>query len=727
VARLARGYASTFGAGDWGETVGRWHDLGKLSDAWQAYIRKTADIDAAEEGASRGPDHSTFGAQHAASMYPGPTAVIGHLLAAAIAGHHGGLPDSSSGEDSIAASTLGVRLTKDVDPVEVPPEDTVAPKLTMPFKSSGEARLGFELSFFARMLFSCLVDADRTATEAFCNSPRADQRAQPKPTIGELLAALDAHQSRRDASLQLDPARAASRVNRVRASVLADCVSAAALVPGFFSLNVPTGGGKTLSSLAFALNHASRHALHRVVVAVPFTSIIEQNAQVYRDAIGPCAARGLIEHHSNLTLDASRRQNHLAVENWDAPLIVTTNVQLYESLFAGKTTPCRKLHRLARSVIVLDEAQTIPIDLLRPTLEALRELVLHYGCTIVLCTATQPALEHRADDFEIGLRDVRPIIRDEPALFASLKRVQVERAGRLSDEELADRLATESRVLCVVNTRAHAAKVFNAIRSRVGKSDGCFHLSTLMCAKHRRDVLAVVRQRLRDGKPCRVVSTQLIEAGVDVDFPVVYRAPAGFDSIAQSAGRCNREGRLASGRVVLFESDSPVPPGLLRAAADCARELTPDHPDPLAPASVFAYFKHLYWMRNHTWDKHEVLDCFPFERNNYKFLPFQFRTAAERYRIIREEQTPILVPYTDAGRQLIARALRDDAVDYQLMRDAQPFVVSLREYDVAKLVRNNVVHAAPSGLLTLANPAAYSLDPGLLFDVAGFDPDSTVV
>ena len=327
--------------------------------------------------------------------------------------------------------------------------------------------------------------------------------------------------------------------------MLADCLAAAPLAPGFFALNVPTGGGKTYSSLAFALAHALAHDLRRVVVAIPFTSIIEQTADAYRQALGVLTERGLVEHHCSLAPAKDTRANQLAAENWDAPLVVTTNVQLYESLFAAAATPCRKVHRLVRSVIVLDEAQTIPVELLRPTLLALQELVCHYGCTVVLCTATQPALEWRAGEFELGLRNVRPIIQDQAALFAALRRVEVVRVGRLGDEALADLIAAEHAALCIVNTRRHAAELYDALVARGGPA-GCYHLSTFMCAQHRRDQLAEIRRRLRDSQPCRLVSTQLIEAGVDVDFPAVYRAPAGFDSLAQAAGRCNREGSRAA-------------------------------------------------------------------------------------------------------------------------------------------------------------------------------------
>ena len=716
VAGLARSFAAAFGAGDWGEVLGRWHDLGKRSNEFQDYLRATADPDAAEnEDAPGRVDHSTFGAQHAAKIVGGH---FGQLLAFCIAGHHGRWPDASSDEELSRGSTLHARLRKNVPAVSVPPEESAAPKLKLPFPPSLDVA-SFQVSFFTRMVFSALVDADRTATEEFCDAPQAAERCQAKPAIAELGNSLDVflRQLRTDAP--------PTPVNRLRASVLADCRAAASLPPGFFSLNVPTGGGKTYAALAFAIRHAQAHDLRRVVVAIPFTSIIEQTADAYRDALGSLAARGLIEHHSNIDPKKDTRHNKLAAENWDAPLIVTTNVQLYESLFAAATTPCRKLHRLARSVIVLDEAQTIPVELLHPTLLALKELVAHYGCTVVLCTATQPALEWRQKEFEIGIADVQRIIRDAPALFSALKRVEVTRLGKLTDDELVDRLSRERAALCVVNTRPHASKLFDAMVARCSKK-GCYHLSTFMCAQHRRDTLAEIRRGLKNGKPCRVISTQLIEAGVDVDFPAVYRGPAGFDSVAQSAGRCNREGRLevdgrpALGRVYVFDTESPPPPGLLRAAAQCGRELIGRYADPIAPDAVEAYFRLFYWSQQHQWDKHEVLAALAddFRRRE---LQLKFRTAALRYQIIRDEQTPILVPYDGHARVLRDRLLRSSEVDFVMLRNAQRYIVGVRENLLTVMREKAILVEHDSGLWVLVNDSAYSVEKGLSPDAAGID------
>jgi CRISPR-associated endonuclease/helicase Cas3 len=569
------------------------------------------------------------------------------------------------------------------------------------------------------MIFSALIDADRLATEAFCDPAESKRRCVAHPDIGVLARVLSE-------SIDRLAARAEKKlVNEVRADVLAQCRAEARESPGFFSLNVPTGGGKTLSSMDFALRHASAHGLRRVIVAVPFTTIIEQTADVYRRALGEGGAECLIEHHSNLEPTRDTRANKLATENWDASLILTTNVQLFESLFAARTTPCRKLHRIARSVIVLDEVQTLPVEFLKPTLRALRELVEHYGCSVVLCTATQPALE-KDETFTIGLENVRPIIHDAPKLFQVLKRVEVERAGKLTDAELADRMAKERSVLCIVNTRAHAAALYDALR--LAEAEGVYHLSTNMCAAHRRVVLADIRERLKDGKACRLVSTQLVEAGVDVDFDVVYRAPAGFDSVAQAAGRCNREGRLERGRVCLFDTEAPPPPGMLRQSAELGRELSGKYADPLAPNAVQEYFRMLYWIHEKRWDKHEVMPCFRATPRD-KELAYQFRSAAERYRLIEDTQTQVLVVYDETSRSLRDRMLLGDAGGFIDFRVAQRYLVGVYDQTKIALRQSGAIeeHKTGSGLWLLLNERAYTETKGLSISDARYTAQDCVV
>ena len=523
-----------FHAGDWARLAGLWHDLGKYSAAFQHYLRSASSPDphvADGLGAPGHIDHSTAGAQHAVSRI----GILGHLLAYSIAGHHSGLLDGRG-----PGSCLDARLAKVVESwSHAPKAVSVAPEPTVPAfvaKALG-GRDAFSVAFFVRMVFSCLVDADFLDTERFMDPEKAAERPTwPSDVLMRMEASLDAHMTK----LQSD----STPVNVERSKVREVCLAAAVKRSGLFSLTVPTGGGKTLSSLAFALRHAQCHGLRRVVYVVPFTTITEQNAEQFRKVMAPLKSNPVVEHHSNLDAGSETVASRLVTENWDAPLVVTTSVQFYDSIFAARPSRCRKLHNLARTVIILDEAQTLPVDYLEPCLRGLRELTANYGSTAVLCTATQPAVQWR-DDFRIGLEDVREIIPDPPRLYANLKRVAVEYLDKLTDAALAERIVEHDQVLCIVNTRRHARMLYEAIGER---SEQHFHLSALMCPQHRTEVLTRIKDQLAARQTCRVISTQLIECGVDIDFPIVYRSLAGVDSIAQAAGRCNRNGAQTKGQ-----------------------------------------------------------------------------------------------------------------------------------------------------------------------------------
>ena len=734
---LAADFASGFGASEWGRLAGLWHDLGKFSDAFQDYLHTSATSGSGlhvAEIAGR-VDHSTVGAQHAARQARIP---LGRLLAYCIAGHHAGLPDNEGGDSGLSA-----RLLKRVEPVDAAPKALLdrtlpaPPRLKLPADASS-ARRGFTLAFFTRMLFSCLVDADFLDTEQFVDRARAAQRPGNRSPCTELRDRLNAYLEEKQRQAP------DTHVNRVRREVLEACRTGATLASGFFSLNVPTGGGKTLSSLAFALSHAAAHELRRVVYAIPFTSIIEQTADVFREALGDLRAE-VLEHHGNLPTDDPARQSErsrLAAENFDATLIVTTNVQLFESLFAARTSRCRKLHRLAKSVIILDEAQTLPPELLAPTLAALEELVNNYGTTVVLCTATQPAIERR-DSFSIGLQGVRPLITEPTCLHQALRRTSVEVWGKTTNEELVARLRDESQALCIVNSRRHAADLFEALGDR-----DALHLSASMCAAHRSAVVGEIRRRLsRDANtPCRVISTQVIEAGVDVDFPAVYRARAGLDSVAQASGRCNREGRLLGadgrpglGRVYVFDYDSKTYPTspMIERAADAFREVAPDHPhDLLAPEAIDAYFRLHYWQQGgdhgRGWDlgvdRQSIMDCFRTDPN--VLLHAQFRTAADAYRLIDDAQTPVLVPYGERGKALIdeLERLPETPMPFLLRafdRNAQRYTVGVYERGLKSLLERGVVWERHERYYVV-NREAYDDKLGLTFDKLGADLDRTI-
>ncbi len=587
------------------------------------------------------------------------------------------------------------------------------------------------------MLFSCLVDGDFLDTERFMDARRAALRPSDGASCAELLDRLVAHL---DEKQQQAPD---TQVNRVRRDVLEACRSQSELHPGLFSLNVPTGGGKTLSSLSFALAHAVEHDLQRVVYAIPFTSIIEQTADVFREALGDLRTE-VLEHHSNLPADDPDRQSErtrLAAENFDATLIVTTNVQLFESLFAARTSRCRKLHRLAKSVIILDEAQTLPPQLLAPTLAAIEELVNNYGSTVVLCTATQPAVERR-ENFSIGLQYVRPLIAEPTRLHHALQRTSVQVWGRTTNEDLVSRLVTERQVLCIVNSRRHAIDVFRALGD-----PNALHLSASMCAAHRSAIVSEVRRRLaRDiNAPCRVISTQVIEAGVDVDFPAVYRARAGLDSVAQASGRCNREGRLvegsgraALGRVYVFDYDTKAYPTsqMIQRAADAFREVAPDHlNDLLAPEAIEAYFRLHYWQQGGQggcgWDRgadrQSIMKCFSADRT----LHAQFRAAAAAYRLIDDSQTPVLVPYSMRGAELIRELERlPEAPAPHLLREfdrrAQRYTVSVYDHGLKTLLERGLIWQRHDRYY-LVNGDAYHETLGLTFEALGPDLDRMII
>lgn len=564
------------------------------------------------------------------------------------------------------------------------------------------------------MLFSCLVDADFLETERFMDGAKAACR--------ETAASLDfvSLQTRLDAHCQMFASKtgtAMSNVNAVREEVRADCMAAAELPPGLFTLTVPTGGGKTLSSMAFALQHAKRHGLDRVIYVIPYTSIIEQNAQVFRNVFGDDA---VLEHHGNVDYEKAPYGMHLLAENWDAPIVVTTSVQFFESLHANRSSACRKLHNLARSVVILDEAQSLPIDLLRPCLRSLDELVRHYGTSVVLCTATQPAVlsgQLAKGGLKGGPEGCREIIPPACHLHDRLRRVTAMRIpGRITDAELLERIKEHPSALVVVNTRRHARELFEAARQFLSERP-VFHLSAQMCPQHRAEILDIVKGFLQLGKPCLLVSTQLIEAGVDIDFPCVFREMAGADSLAQAAGRCNREGRLeALGRVFFFESAENHPlPGFLATAAAKGREVLalPEFADDLlSPTLVTRYFELLYADQKQSLDRLNVLSALiPYHMPavNEDFLVYQFRTLGKSFHLISEPSISVFVPYGKEGHDLCEKLRKAYAPGERrrLVRKLSRYAVSLRGPEPRDANGNLIAELIHDTWWILSNPVQY--------------------
>ncbi len=659
-------------AHQWGYFTGLWHDLGKFSKEFQSFLRKAGG--APHEGEVHGKvDHSSAGAQHAIKKM----APFGHILAYPIAGHHSGLLDAKEN-----TASQRIRLQKIIKPTEEAPAELLNYELSeippsIKTALANPTSAGFSIGFFTRMLFSCLCDADFLATEKFMNPKQAHQRSDvPQKILQRMLKCLDYHLD------SLTKKAIDTPVNRNRADVLTDCRASAESAPGLFTLTVPTGGGKTLSSLSFALRHAVKYDLQRIIYVAPFTSIIEQNAEVYREVFQSLETPDfspVLEHHSSLSPEKETTRSRLATENWDAPLIVTTAVQLYESLFSCKTSKARKLHNVARSVIVLDEAQSLPVNLLNPCLSALRELTENYGATVVLCTATQPAIIYDEQFFPIGFKQCTEIIRDKATLFAALERVKIENKGTISDADLIREISEQPQSLCVVNRRQHAFQLFNLL----GENESNYHLSALMCPEHRSEILKAIKQRLKDGLPTRVISTQLVEAGVDVDFPVVFRALAGLDSIAQAAGRCNRDGRLTEpGTTYIFKPEHQEEEAYFRLTAQIAAQVIDLHEDLLGEDAIRCYFELYYHQQGKAskWDNKGIMDCFRVDAYDAEFpFHFDFKKAASEFRLIENDyQMPVIIPFDENSRQLIGQ-LRNETVPLhrRLFRGLQRYTVQI--------------------------------------------------
>jgi len=692
-------------AREWGRLAGLWHDLGKFAPEWQAYLKLKSDPHADEVAGK--VDHSTAGAQHSARETR-----LGPLISYIIAGHHAGLPDGIPG--------LRERILKDIKEWEAscPAEIKAGTLPNPPLSSQTDASPpgAFRLAFLLRMKFSALVDADFLCTEAFMSPGRTEQRhVWPEDVLEKMEHVLVEHLD------GFGPPQ--NKVDMERLHVRRQCEAASEKEPGFFDLTVPTGGGKTLASLLFALRHARRHGLRRVVCAIPFTSIIEQSADVYRDVFKKLSAEIgqdiVLEHHSNLDPEKETTRNHLAAENWDAPLIVTTNVQLFESLFACRTSSCRKLHRLAQSVIVLDEAQALPVRLLRPVLLAMRCLVHDFRSSVVLCTATQPALEQR-DDFDPGIAVacIRPIITDRVRLYNNLRRTRVEVLGPQSNDDLKDRVLSErGGSLVVVNTTKAARELYGRLDS---SGISRFHLSARMCPEHRSTVLKEVKRLLYEKRPLTLVSTQLIEAGVDVSFPAVFRAECGLDSLAQAAGRCNRNGELRDnagaevlGRVFAFKHDGYElsSPNLaeLRLAADDAGQLHARYADDLlALEAIDHYFRLHIWSAGQStngWDQPEVMGCFPEMRAKDWQFTIQFREAAKRFQMIPQATHSLIIPWQDAGTKLCEELRGLDKVKRPLTRAhyrrAQRYTVQVYEHEWKQFIHDGLVESLHDGSIHL--------------------------
>lgn len=751
VAALASGFADAFGYARWGYALGILHDGGKVSPEFQARLFG---------GAGKSFDHAELGAVMAEESFQSQATICGQLMAYAIAGHHGGMPNGIR-EDGATRTSLKKRLEK---PLGANDEDSFLKLLKdsglklpadgeleeIPLVKMGRSadrdpnRAIFSTTLLTRMLFSCLVDADYLDTEAFMTPVMAQARRESvskHSTLTELLDRLDNHMKALSSKAELSP------VNNARAQVFDACVAASSKDRGIFTLTVPTGGGKTLSSLAFALRHAISHGMTRIIYAIPFTSIVEQTADVFREVLGD---ENVLEHHSNYDFedlgDKERIRERLAVQNWDAPVIVTTNVQLLESLYANKPAKCRKLHNIVNSVIVLDEAQSLPDGLLTPSLAALEDLALDFNSSVVLCTATQPALIGRWP-FGSKAREIVPFQNELERAFGH--RTAFEFHGSVDFESLATVLAQCGQVLCVVGTKAKARAMYEEVAaclradsdtSGLDALDGLFHLSTNMTPLHRSAHIAEIRRRLgnreRVHDRCIVISTQLIEAGVDIDFPVVYREVAGVDSLVQAAGRCNRNGGPKMGIVHVFKfkdeqrfsktrSATALGTTWLDAMKALAERVIDRHGGVIDAATIRDFFEERYGTAGSKGlDQKEIykkLTSCDLPRS--KFQAIDFEDYARDFRIIDNNDMPVFVPWGTDGLRLMdeLRVSRKKGVaPAAMVMRLQRSTVSVPAWRFMDLQRAGYVDSVtfePINVLTIEqnNGSCYSDEVGILW------------
>lgn len=742
--------AAKFGAADWGSAAGLLHDIGKAKPGFQDYITsrgKKPSVPHAAAGAA-------FAALHYARACPRPfNGPVGRLLAFCIAGHHAGLANGLSAGGGLTPLNDRLDGAEDVSPWYRPRNLPAFDKAPRPILTAPNDP--FAWAFFTRMLFSALIDADRLETEAWSHESEQDSTLRGwDGKLAHLKQALDSHLSSRFA--RVEPTDA---LGRLRAEVLADCRAAACNPTGLFSLTVPTGGGKTLSSLAFALEHAAYHTdkIDRIIYVIPFTSIIDQTAEVFRSAVGDVDA--VLEHHSafddvklrrwlDCEEDIGIEKLRLAAQNWDRPIVVTTAVQFFESLFANAPGRSRKLHNIARSVVILDEAQTMPIKLMRPCLAALTELTRAYGTTVVLCTATQPALTRaefaKASDSKAppeALTNVKEIIADGRNLDRRLKRVSASvQEESVSDGDLIAALGATEQGLVILNNRRHARELFVALRK--AGSEGARHLTTAMTAAHRQHVLGMIRQDLIGNRPVRLVSTSLIEAGVDISFKAVWRAWAGLDQIVQAAGRCNRNGELGpgGGRLTIFEPEPKEGRGVpreLEQNAEAARRVlrNANGIDPLSPEAVAAYFRELLWARDDSGHWRRLDDVKVGEAGTHGImtaisqsasgLNFDFADIAAAFRMIEDSMVPVIIPARFNANAGAPQELLD-RIPYAksaggIARDLQRHIVQ-----IPRKARDGLITARSARAIAekqfgeqfveLTNESLYSPDHGLDWD-----------
>ncbi len=696
----AKGFASEFDCGDAAYLCGLLHDIGKYSEAFQKRIRNPL--------SSNRVDHSTAGAVELQKLDRSYIA-----LGMAVAGHHSGLLDG--GNITTASPEDGTyfgrhkKILEDYSgwKKELQPEISAICPATFPAFCTENT---FSLSFFIRMVFSCLVDADYLDTEAFMN--RGQVKRGGYDSLEALLHCFEEYVSD---WLEMEPADTGANTElcRQRNRILRECMkNGKEYSRGLYTLTVPTGGGKTTASMGFALNHACTHGLKRIIYVIPYTSVIDQNAAVFERIFGQ---ENVLEHHSGVSYDVSENEGEeknyrkaLATENWDAPIIVTTAVQFFESLYGSRSGKCRKLHNMANSVIIFDEAQTLPTPYLEPCVAAMAQLAKNYRSTIVLCTATQPALEERFQTYMPKYR-IREICSDTEELFAFFKRNVIKNIELLSAEELEERLRSREQVLCIVNRRKTAQELYQAL-----EEETAFCLTTLLCPADRKLKFTEIRERLYAGEKCRVIATSLLEAGVDLDFPQVYRQEAGLDSLIQAAGRCNREGRRPPEEQMVYSfrlegEESRYAAQSIAALREVWRRYEAiDDPD--AITFYFQYLRKLLGKENldqkeimKAWEKTSGGGCFP------------FATVSQNFHLIENDMKTVYIPLEEASDLL--KQVETGTADRDTYRKLGQYGVNVYASHFEELWRTGCLEEISKEVFVLRDINQYSRNTGLKMDV----------
>lgn len=679
-ARLCSEFAAAFDAAEQGYLAGISHDIGKYTEAFQRRLHGGPKV-----------DHATAGAIECARAGSGQAAVC-------VIGHHSGLPDMGNARtDQPGDATFYGRIKKGQNGGIESYRDNWHGGLPKAEQPPPSAQSGFSAAAWTRMLYSCLVDADYLDTERFMQ-PHKPHRGGHEG-MERLLEKLEKHIEKWAAPK--------NEMNRHRWEILSECLRCGEKPKGVYTLTVPTGGGKTVSSLAFALRHAVSRGMEHIIYVIPYTSIIEQNAAVFKEILGE---DNVLEHHSGKLYDmedaASPAQCRLAMatENWDMPVIVTTAVQFFESFYSNKSSKCRKLHNLANSVIIFDEAQMLPTGHLRPCVGAIAELVRHFGATAVLCTATQPVLGDLFRQFGYT-ENITELCPDTRALYEKFRRVSFRNVGELSNEMLAEELKNSRQALCIVNSRRAAQEIYNML-----PEEGAYHLSTLMYPAHRQRVLNEIRRRLREGEDCRVLSTSLIEAGVDVDFPAVYRETAGLDSILQAAGRCNREGKRSSAEstVTIFNSEYKSHP-LIGSNIGAANEALAGGVDPALPETIAKYFLSLRdIVGEEGTDKAGVVRSFN-KGSSGCMMPFE--SVAKDFHMIDNNTRTVYIPLEEGIA--IAEKLRSGFATREVYRRAGRYGVNVYGIHYRSLLDTGSIEPLDENSAVLLNMELYDEKTGL--------------